>query len=56
MRKLPLASVTLALALASASLVKADDFKQKAEAAFQPVVKQYDIPGLIVGITRNGTH
>lgn len=57
----PLASVTFAVAMATASVTspsraQADDFKTKAEAAFQPVVKQYDIPGLIVGITRNGTH
>ncbi|WP_137135337.1 class C beta-lactamase [Rhizobium sp. FKY42] len=56
MRNLPLASVTLAVAFASASFAQADDFQAKAAAAFQPVVKQYDIPGLIVGITRNGTH
>ena len=51
-----LASVTLAVAFTSAPFAQADDFKAKAAAAFQPVVKQYDIPGLIVGITRNGTH
>ena len=56
MRISRLASVTLAVAMASASFAQADDFKAKAAAAFQPVVKQYDIPGLIVGITRNGTH
>ncbi len=46
-----LASVTLAVAFTSAPFAQADDFKAKAAAAFQPVVKQYDIPGLIVGIT-----
>lgn len=61
MRIWPLASVTLAVAMATASVTspsgaQADDFKAKAEAAFQPVVKQYDIPGLIVGVTRNGKH
>lgn len=50
----PLVSAISALSVTS--IAHADDFKTKAEAAFQPVVKQYDIPGLIVGVTRNGKH
>lgn len=39
-----------------ATMAVAGDFQQKAEAAFAPVVKAYDIPGLVVGVTRGGKH
>ncbi|UYO93462.1 class C beta-lactamase [Pollutimonas sp. M17] len=31
-------------------------FREQARAAFEPVVKEYKIPGLVVGLTRNGQH
>lgn len=34
----------------------ADDFSSKARTSFEPIIKQYDIPGLVIGITRNGVH
>lgn len=48
--------VSVMSALSVTSIAQAEDFKASAEAVFQPIVKQYEIPGLIVGITRNGTH
>lgn len=38
------------------SLAKADSFSEQARAAFQPIIREYDIPGLVVGVTRNGRH
>jgi beta-lactamase class C len=35
---------------------RADDFETQAKAAFAPVVKEFDIPGLVVGVTRDGEH
>ncbi|MEJ1934545.1 serine hydrolase, partial [Nostoc sp. NIES-2111] len=35
---------------------RADDFDTQVSAAFAPVVKEFDIPGLVVGVTRNGEH
>jgi beta-lactamase class C len=42
--------------LVSDSVMAADDFRSKAETSFAPVIKQYEIPGLVVGVTRNGDH
>jgi beta-lactamase class C len=43
--------------LISKSLIaEADDFSSKAEASFVPVIKQYDLPGIAVGVTQNGVH
>jgi beta-lactamase class C len=43
--------------LVSNSLIaEADDFSSKAEASFIPVIKQYDLPGLVVGVTQHGDH
>jgi beta-lactamase class C len=36
--------------------VLADDFHSKAEAVFAPIVKEFNLPGLVVGVTRNGDH
>jgi len=36
--------------------VLADDFHSKAEAVFAPIVKEFNLPGLVVGVTRNGEH
>ena len=44
------------LLTANASTSHADDFAEKARASFGPVVRQYDLPGLVVGVTRNGRH
>lgn len=49
------ASATLFLASLTPT-VRADDFIESAKASFDPVVKEYDIPGLVVGVTRNGKH
>jgi beta-lactamase class C len=43
-------------AIAFVPAAKADDFAAKVSAAFAPVVKQYDIPGLVVGVTIGGKH
>lgn len=50
--------VVLSVAMISSmtSPAKAASFTEQARNAFQPVMKEYDIPGLIVGITRNGKH
>lgn len=57
MKKWPVFLAALALAIASeASIAMADDFDLKAKTYFEPVKKQYDIPGLVVGVTRNGVH
>lgn len=54
-RSLSLALVASVLAISS-SVAMADDFSSKARAVFEPVVKQYDIPGLVVGVTKDGVH
>jgi len=46
---------TIIVALHTAS-VHADEFRQSVKASFDPAVKEYDIPGLVVGVTRNGKH
>ena len=38
------------------TLVMANDFQTKAQAAFAPIVQEFNVPGLIVGITRDGVH
>ena len=38
------------------TLVMADDFQVKAEAVFAPLMQEFKVPGLIVGITRDGVH
>jgi beta-lactamase class C len=53
MKSFALASVLL---ISKSSIVEADDFDSKAETAFNPVIKQYNLPGLVVGVTRNGDH
>jgi len=52
---LPLALFATVL-VSNVSAAMADDFGSKARASFEPIVKQYDVPGLVVGITRNGVH
>lgn len=44
------------LVISMASAATADDFASKASSAFSPAVEEYDIPGLVVGVTRNGEH
>lgn len=51
-----LVTVSVAVLFASGTVVKADEFAEKARASFEPLVKEYDIPGLVVGVTRNGKH
>ncbi|SIQ27404.1 beta-lactamase class C [Rhizobium sp. RU20A] len=50
------AALCLAATIGMATTARADDLSAKAAAAFQPIVKQYDIPGLVIGVTRNGEH
>ncbi|MDR6759725.1 beta-lactamase class C [Mycoplana sp. BE70] len=50
-----LAFVILALASHTAT-ARAGDFEDEVQASFGPVVKEYDIPGLVVGVTRSGKH
>jgi len=50
---LPFAAAVLASHI---SMAKAEDFTARAGAFFEPVVKQYDIPGLVVGVTKKGVH
>lgn len=38
------------------TLVLAHDFHARAEAVFAPLVQEFKVPGLIVGITRDGVH
>lgn len=48
-----------ALALISVlcpSMAVAGDFSAYAQKAFSPVIENYKIPGLVVGVTRNGVH
>ncbi|WFS03453.1 class C beta-lactamase [Rhizobium tumorigenes] len=51
-----LVAFSIALLASAGSIAKADGFAKVAQAAFEPLVKQYDIPGLVVGVTRNGKH
>lgn len=51
-----LVAFSIAVFASSGSIAKADGFAEKAQASFEPVVKEYDIPGLVVGVTRNGKH
>src|ERR1700759_984111 len=46
----------IALYFATTVAANANDFASRASSAFVPVVKEYDIPGLVVGVTRNGEH
>ncbi|WP_182356324.1 class C beta-lactamase [Komagataeibacter europaeus] len=50
--------VALSIAMIASNILpaKADSFAEQTRDAFQPVMKEYDIPGLVVGITRNGKH
>lgn len=45
-----------ALLVSNSMIAEADDFESKVEAAFNSVIEQYDLPGLVVGVTRNGEH
>lgn len=51
-----LVAVSVAMLAASGANALADGLDAKARAAFEPVIRQYDIPGLVVGVTRNGRH
>jgi len=53
---LSLVAVCVAMLAINGPNALADGLDEKARAAFEPVVKQYDIPGLVVGVTRNGKH
>lgn len=46
----------IAMIASSVSSTKAANFAEQARDAFQPIIKEYSIPGLVVGITRNGRH
>ncbi|OQP86765.1 class C beta-lactamase [Rhizobium rhizosphaerae] len=46
----------MASLFAAISVARAQDGNEAARAVFAPVVKEHAIPGLIVGITRNGKH
>lgn len=47
---------SIAIVASSMSPAKADSFAEQARALFKPVMMEYDIPGLVVGLTRNGKH
>lgn len=51
-------SILLTTALSTPSLAQdgQQQFKDDAAAAFENAIRTYDIPGLIVGMTRNGEH
>jgi beta-lactamase class C len=49
-------SLLSALLVSNSLIAEADDFSLKADTAFNPVIKQYDLPGLVVGVTKNGDH
>jgi beta-lactamase class C len=56
MRHAP-ALLSLALAFCShTTFAIAADVSKLAEATFRPVIEEYDIPGLVVGVTHNGEH
>lgn len=57
MNKRPLI-VALSVAVIASNILpaKADSFSEQARDVLQPVMKKYDIPGLVIGITRNGKH
>lgn len=50
------AATALLVGLALAGSAEADEFETQAGSAFAPVVKEFDIPGLVVGVTREGVH
>jgi beta-lactamase class C len=49
-------ALAASILVAMASVAIAGDFASKASSAFAPVIEEYDIPGLVVGVTRNGEH
>ncbi len=51
-----LVALSIAMIASNISPAKADSFAEQTRDAFQPVMEEYDIPGLVVGITRNGKH
>ncbi len=56
MAMLSVSALAVSTTAALAGSAKAPDFQEQAASAFAPVVKEYDIPGLIVGVTREGRH
>lgn len=49
--------VSFAFAVCSqATSALADDISRIAESSFGPIIREYAIPGLVVGVTRNGEH
>ncbi|GGJ88004.1 class C beta-lactamase [Pseudomonas matsuisoli] len=54
---MPVRHLTAALLfLTIIGTAKAGDVSSKARIAFDPVIQAFDIPGLVVGVTRNGVH
>ena len=53
-----LITVALIASMSTASPVFANDatFQSQARAAYAQVIEKYEIPGLVVGVTRNGQH
>jgi beta-lactamase class C len=48
--------ILAAVIVSGGSDASAEGFDAKAHASFEPVVREYDIPGLVVGVTWNGIH
>ncbi len=51
-----LTALCLAATIGTATAVDANDVSAKAETIFRPIIEEYDIPGLVVGVTQNGKH
>ena len=45
-----------ALLVSDSVTAETDDFSSTVEASFTPVIKQYDLPGFVVGVTKDGVH
>ncbi|MDM9628176.1 class C beta-lactamase [Rhizobium sp. S152] len=56
MAVLRMAALAVALSISLAGGARAADFQAQAASVFAPVVREYNIPGLIVGVTRGGRH
>lgn len=55
-KSLIMITVLAATAAVPPAFANDDAFQSQARAAYAPVIEQYKIPGLIVGVTRNGQH
>lgn len=56
MKRSHIVMLSITVIASSLSPAEADSFADQARNTFQPLMKEYDIPGLVVGITRDGRH